>query len=222
MITLEKNKLNVVVGPVSSGKTTIMLNQACELVKIGYNVLFVSNDMSAISLSRFFHCLYNDISFTEIKYDKDMVPTGLVLPPNIQFVEQCEVLSDFIMTHHEMNRTGRYDYIFIDSVNYFTDDRDKPYLTKLKNNISFLNSFVGEKEVTITASVNILDISDIKHLELLPDNIGNVIVTKKNKNTDKSNELIITDKDAGRTILTISFDNGQLINETIVQDYPMD
>ncbi len=192
MITLQANKLNLVVGPIGGGKTPLVLNIVNEALQTGLNVVYVTTDVDQHNIKRCVHCLYNEVNFVEIKYSSDeKTPINLVLPPNITVVDSVETIEKLKETIATITNIGKIDLLVLDNINFIKNENDKEY----KDRIDWINMVlqeISEKEnITILATLSLLKVLDNEPVDFMFKDMGNFIsIVRKEK---ESKEFEITE-----------------------------
>jgi len=175
MITIEKNKLNLIFGDVDSAKTTVILNTLTEYLKGENEVLLFSPCTKSYHIEKKLHCLVNDVDWVSVKHDRtSLKPIGLSLPSNLKVIDDCRVFNDIKGTIREVSRSSNLSLIVIDNINQMDFNLNLPYKERISKTLEILNEFAGDIGVSILGSFSLLKIANWNDVESFTSNDVNL------------------------------------------------
>jgi len=217
MITLTTSSLNLLTGRIGSGKTPFAANVAVEYINKGMNVVWLSNDVDQNNIKKTIHCLFNEVNFVELKYDKDeRTAINLVLPPNITIVDNIDTMDKLKSTYDEISKLCAIDLIILDNVNFIKGEVDKEYKERIDWLNMLIDEFAKEKQVTILAVVNMLDVLDYQPSDFMFGGMGTFAHIErriKDKVPTKFFEITIDNDPATKKSLELSYKNLKMQEE---------
>lgn len=211
MITLKANSLNLLTGRIGSGKTPLVANIGIEYINKGLNVVWLSNDVDQNNIKKTVHCLYNEVNFVELKYDKDeRTATNLVLPANITIIDDVDTIDKIKAAHADISKQSNVDLIIIDNINFLKDNVDRDYKERIDWNNMLIDEFAKENNVTILATVNLLDVLDYQPVDFIIKDMGTFIHIDrriKDKVPTKFFDVTIDNDLANKLSIELSYKN---------------
>jgi len=159
MITIKKNKLNLVFGSTDSAKTTLIINEVTNeyLSDDSNEILFFTPDTEAHHIEKKFHCLINDVDMSSVKHDrKTLKPIDLVLPKGLQVIDNCRDFDSIRQNLREFSLGGKPSLVVIDNINQINFGIKLPYKEKISKMFEILSELAQNDKLTILASFYML------------------------------------------------------------------
>jgi len=159
MITIKKNKLNLVFGSTDSAKTTLIINEVTNeyLSDDSNEILFFRPDTEAHHIEKKFHCLINDVDMSSVKHDrKTLKPIDLVLPKGLQVIDNCRDFDSIRQNLREFSLGGKPSLVVIDNINQINFGIKLPYKEKISKMFEILSELAQNDKLTILASFYML------------------------------------------------------------------
>lgn len=178
MIDIVKGKLNLIVGRVDSGKTSVALNTVRDAIKEGLNVIYFTNDGEAHHTEKKLYCLLNSKNPSEVKIDpKTLKPVNIELPDNVTVIDDVNSIEDIKATAREYSRAWEPHIVVVDNINFLEDYSGRPYSEKIQEIIDDLNEY--SKTVTVLATFNLLKIYESYVEDIDTNKMGNLILLSR-------------------------------------------
>ena len=171
-----EGKLNLVVSTLNSGKTTLLSNLAAAYTKDGKHSLYYALDSSEQYIQKRVHSLLNNVALADIRPNISNKYIGLKIPSNILLANQP---LDPMALEFDIELCANIDVIFIDTLNIFNNGSGS-FDDKLKRNVVYLNSLCKKHNITIIASLNVLQVQTFK-IEDWKDIVGGNILYVNNQ-----------------------------------------
>lgn len=182
MIDLVKDKLNLVVGKVDSGKSAVVLNTVKDAVREDLNVIIFTTDSQKHQIQKRLYCLINGKNPSEIKVDpKTFEPIDTDLPENITIIDDSKNIEDIKATVREYSRAWLPHIIVIDNINFLEDYAGQVYSTRIQKIIDDLNDY--SSTVTVLATFNLLKVFETYVEDINTDKMGNLILISRYGNS---------------------------------------
>jgi hypothetical protein len=202
---LETGKVNLIVGKIGKGKSSLLLNIAHQYHVQGKNMILYVPSYERDAYIKRLRCLINKDILSNILPKED----GKYLfdiPQNIDLIEYFKSVGDLsqdIMYSTENDEYVLPELIGVDSINYYKLDKldkDEDYSTNLLRKIDTLNKVAQNANVPIVAVVDLFDVySKLDFKKIYDLEIGNVLLVEiddtgfvmevfnKNDNESRSN-----------------------------------